>query len=153
MIHMTTSQRGMTLIEVVIAIVVVATSVSAILGLLSSNIGRSADAMITAQAVAVAESYLEEITLKPFVDPDGTDGEAVRANFDDADDYNGLLDVGAIDQFGVPVPGLSAYTISVGVVPSAALPGIPPADALRIDVRVQRQPTVDYVLSGYKTRL
>ena len=149
----TTAQRGMTLVEVVIAIVVVATAVSAVLSVLASGVGRSADAMITAQAVAVAESYLEEIALKPFADPDGTDGEATRTSYDDADDYDGLLDVGAIDQFGVPVPGLAAYTISVGVVPSAALPGIPVADALRIDVRVQRPPNVDYVLSGYKTRL
>jgi hypothetical protein len=41
----------------------------------------------------------------------------------------------------------------VGVVASAALPGVAPADTWRVDVRVQFAPYVDYVLSGYKTRL
>jgi MSHA pilin protein MshD len=146
------NERGMTLIEVVIAIVIVAISVSAILGVLSRAVGHSADAMIVSQAVSIAEAYIEEISLKPFVDPDGTDGEALRTAFDDADDYNGLFDNGAYDQFGSAIGGLSGYTIAVSVVQSAALPGIAAADALRIDVRVAYAPYVDYVLSSYKTR-
>jgi MSHA pilin protein MshD len=142
----------MTLIEVVIAIVIVANSVGAILGVLSRNVANSADAMIVSQAVSIAEAYLEEISLKPFVDPDGIDGEASRPAFDDADDYDGLLDNGAYDQFGNPIGGLSAYTVSVSVLQSAALPNIAAADALRIDVRVAYAPYVNYVLSGYKTR-
>lgn len=147
------SQQGMTLVELVIAIVIVAIAASAVLGVLSSSVGRSADAMIVSQAVAIAESYLEEITLKPFVDPDGIDGEAARINFDDVDDYDGLTDAGAYDQFGNLIVGLGGYTVNVGVVASAALPGIAPADTWRVDVRVQFAPYVDYVLSGYKTRL
>jgi MSHA pilin protein MshD len=143
----------MTLVELVIAIVIVAIAASAVLGVLSSSVGRSADAMIVSQAVAIAESYLEEITLKPFVDPDGIDGEAARINFDDVDDYDGLTDAGAYDQFGNPIAGLGGYTVNVGVVASAALPGVAPADTWRVDVRVQFAPYVDYVLSGYKTRL
>ena len=146
-------ERGMTLVETIIAIVVVAISVSAILGVLARNAEHSADAMIMSQGVSIAEAYIEEISLKSFVDPDGTDGEALRGSFDDADDYDGLVDNGASDQFGNPIPALSGYTITVAVVPSAALPGIGAADALRIDVRVQRVPYIDYVLSGYKTRL
>ena len=145
-------QRGMTLIEVVIAIVVVATAVSAVLGVLSSSVGRSADAMIVSQGIAIAESYLEEITLKPFVDPDGIDGESAREDFDDIDDFDGLSDAGAHDQLGNPIAGLGTYSVAVAVVPSAALPGIAPADARRIDVRVQFPPYVDYVLSSYRTR-
>jgi MSHA pilin protein MshD len=143
----------MTLIEVVIAIVVVAIAASATLGVLSRSVAHSADAMILSQAVAIAEAYVEEISLKPFADPDGADGEAARADFDDADDYDGLLDNGAYDQFGNAIAGLAGYTVSVGVVPSAALPGIGGADALRIDVRVTYAPYVDYVLSAYRTRL
>lgn len=145
-------EHGMTLIEVVISIVVIAIAVSAVLGVLSRNALHSADAMVLSQAVAVAEAYLEEITLKPFVDPDA-DGEAARVDFDDVDDYDGLVDVGAADQFGNPIAALSAYTVSVDVTPSAALPGIAAADALRVDVRVQYAPYVDFSLSAYKTRL
>jgi MSHA pilin protein MshD len=148
----TRNQRGMTLIEVVIAIVVVATAVSAVLGVLSSSVGRSADAMIVSQGIAIAESYLEEITLKPFADPDGSDGESSRPDFDDVDDFDGLSDAGAHDQLGNPIAGLGAYAIDVAVVPSTALPGIGAADALRIDVRVQYPPYIDYVLSSYRTR-
>jgi hypothetical protein len=48
---------------------------------------------------------------------------------------------------------LDGYTVSVGVVQSAALPNVASTDALRVDVRVQFAPYVDYVLSAYKTRL
>ncbi len=146
-------QRGATLVEVVISIVVVAVAVTAVLGVLSTSVGRSADALIVTQAVSVANAYLEEIALKPFDDPDGMDGEALRADFDDIDDYDGLVDAGAADQFGNPIAALSGYTVSVAVSPSAALPGVPVGDAMRIDVRVQFAPYVDYTLSGYRTRL
>lgn len=147
------SERGMTLIEVVISIVVIAVAVSAVLGVLSRSVESSADPLVISQAVSIAEAYTEEITLKPFVDPDGIDGEALRADFDDVDDYDGLLDSGPVDQFGNAIGGLNGYTVSVAVTPSAALPNIAPADALRIDVRVQFPPYVDYTLSSYRTRL
>ena len=147
------SQRGATLVEVVISIVVIAVAVSAVLGVMSTSVGRSADAMVITQAVSVANAYLEEISLKPFTDPDGMDGEVLRADFDDVDDYNGLVDAGAADQFGNPIAALSGYTVSVAVTPSAALPGVPAADAMLVNVRVQFAPYVDYTLSGYRTRL
>ena len=147
------AESGMTLIEVVISIVIIATAVSAVLGVLSKNVGHSADALVVSQAIAIAEAYIEEISLKPFADPDGSDAEAARAAYDDADDYDGLVDIGAADQFGNAISGLDGYTVSVGVVQSSALPGVLSADALRIDVRVQFAPYVDYVLSAYKTRL
>ena len=45
-------QRGVTLVELIVSIVIVATAVGAILNVLSSNLGRSADAFITLQAGA-----------------------------------------------------------------------------------------------------
>jgi MSHA pilin protein MshD len=145
-------ERGMTLVETVIAIVVVAIAASAVLGVLANTVQHSSDALIMSQAVSIAEAYVEEISLKPFADPDGIDGEATRAAFDDTDDYDGLVDNGAYDQFGNPIAGLGGYTISVAAVPSGGLPGIGAVDALRVDVRVQYAPYVDYVLSVYKTR-
>ncbi len=146
-------QRGVTLVELIVSIVVVATAVGAILGVLSRNVGGSADPFITLQAGAIAEAYLEEIRLRPFLDPDGADGEVLRSDFDDLDDYHGLLDNGARDQFGNPIAALANYTISVNVVASAALPGVPSADTLRIDVRVVQAPYVDFTLSSYRTQL
>jgi MSHA pilin protein MshD len=91
--------------------------------------------------------------LKPFADPDGVDGEAARPDFDDVDDYDGLVDNGARDQFGAAPGSLAQYTVTVTVAPSAALAGVPGADAERIDVRVTYPPNVAVALSGYKTRL
>lgn len=143
----------MTLIEVVISIVVVAIASAAVLGVLSSNVRRSADALVLSQAVSIAEAYIEEITLKSFDDPDAVDGEGARQDFDDVDDYDGLVDAGAADQFGNPIAGLGNYTVSVDVTPSGALPSVAAADALRVDVRVQFAPYLDFYLSAYKTRL
>jgi MSHA pilin protein MshD len=141
------------LIELIISIVIVATAVSAVLNVLSSNLGRSADAFITVQAGAIAEAYLEEIRLRPFTDPDGIDGETNRIDFDDLDDYDGLVDNGARDQFDAPIAGLNNYSVNVTVVASAALPGVPSADCRRIDVRVIQAPYVDFTLSSYRTQL
>jgi MSHA pilin protein MshD len=146
-------QEGVTLIEVVISIVVIAIAVGAVLGVLSKNVERSSDALVASQAISIAEAYLEEISLKPFADPSGADGETLRVDFDDADDYHGLVDSGAIDQLGNAIAALAGYTVAVAVQPSAALHGIAAADALRIDVTVQFAPYVNYTLSAYKTRL
>lgn len=143
----------MTLIELVVAIVVTAIAVGAVLGVLADNNRHSADAMIVSQAVAIAESYLEEISLQPFTDPDGVDGELLRINFDDLDDYDGLVDVGAEGLLGLAPGSLSGYTVSVAVSPSSALTGVPSADLYRIDVNVEFDPYVDFTLSGYKARL
>lgn len=146
-------QRGATLIELVISIVVIAIAASAVLGVLSGSVGRSADAMVLSQGVAIAEAYLEEISLRPFDDPDGVDGEAARPDFDDVDDYDGLVDVGARDQFGTALPPLAQYTVTVAVTASAGLAGVPPADAQRVDVRVTHPGNVVVALTGYKARL
>ena len=143
-------QRGATLIELVISIVVIAIAASAVLGVLSSSVGRSADAMVMTQAVAIAEAYLEEISLKSFADPDGVDGEAARVAFDDVNDYNGLVDNGARDQFDTPLVPLAQYTVAVTVSPSAALTGVPSAAAERIDVQVT-YPGGAVTMTGYKT--
>jgi MSHA pilin protein MshD len=147
-------EQGATLIELIVSIVVVAIAVTSVLGLLTSNVVRSADAMVLEQAVSLAEAYLEEIAFKPFADPDGADGEPARAAFDDVDDYDGLVDSGARDQFGNAIAALAAYTVAVSVTPSAALPSVPAVDAARIDVTVSHPAApVDISLTAYKTRL
>ncbi len=147
-----THQQGVTLIELVISIVVISIAVSAVLGVLTVNTGASADPMIRQQAIAIAQSHLEEIILKSFDDPDGVDGEASRALYDDLDDYDGMTTVGARDQFDTAIAGLALYTVAVAVSPSAALPAVGAVDAMRVDVRITRSPDIDITLSGYRTR-
>lgn len=143
-------QRGVTLVELLVSIVIVAIASSAVLGVLSITAGGSADPMIRHQAAAIGEAYLEEILLKPMSDPDGIDGEAARIDFDDVDDYDGLTDIGARDQFGNPIASLAAYDVSVAVTPSAGLPAAPAADVLRVDVNIVRAADINFTLSGYR---
>ena len=109
-------ESGATLIELIISIVVIAIAASAVLGLLSSTVGRSADAMVMSQAVAIAEAYLEEIALKPSPIPTASTARRRAPTFDDVDDYNGLVDNGARDQFGAALTPLAQYTVTVTVV-------------------------------------
>lgn len=152
MTPVTNSQRGVTLVELLVSIVIVSIAASAVLGVLSMTTAHSADPMIRHQAAAIAESYIEEILLKPMSDPDGVDGEAARADFDDLDDYDGLSDAGAQDQFGAPLAGLSEYNVAVTVTPSSALPAVPVVDVLRVDVVVTHTNAVNFALSSYRTR-
>ncbi len=146
------SQSGVTLIELLVSIVIVSVAASAIIGVLAMTTQSSADPMIRHQAAAIAEAYLQEILLKPITDPDGVDGEAGRANFDDLDDYDGLADAAARDQFGNLIAGLGAYSVAVSVNASSALPSVPLADAVRVDVTVSRGADINFTLSGYRTR-
>ena len=146
-------QAGVTLVELLVSIVIVSIAASGVLGVLSMTTAASADPMIRHQAAAIAEAYLEEIMLKPITDPDGVDGEAARADYDDLDDYDGLLDAGARDQFGLAIAALGSYDVGVSVSPSSGLAGIPAADVLRIDVVVTHGSDISFELSGYRTRL
>ncbi len=145
-------QRGVTLVELLVSIVIVGIAAGAVLGVLASNTAASADPMIRHQASAIAEAYLEEILLRSYTDPDGSDGEGSRTAYDDLDDYDGLIDTPPRDQFGSPIAGLAAYTVSVSVSNSSALPSVPAADAVRSDVTVSRGADVSLTLSGYRTR-
>ncbi len=143
-------QAGTTLIELVISIVIISIAVSAVLMALSMTIGYSADPMIRHQAVAIAEAYLEEITLKAFDDPDGVDGEANRTLYDDVNDYNGLVDVGARDQFNAALTGLDDYTVTVAVTASSALPSIASTDLFLISITITHAADINFTVSAYR---
>jgi MSHA pilin protein MshD len=143
--------RGFTLIELIVAITIVSIAATTILGTVAAVASRSADAMLQQQAGAIADAYLEEIQQRWVVDPNGTPPNTGRGSWDLVDQYDGLVDVGAKDQFGNAIGGLGAYTVSVSVVQSTALPGITAAAARRIDVTVTRAPNISVTVSGYRT--
>lgn len=142
--------RGFTLIELVVAITIVGMAAVAVLGAISSITTRGANTMVRQQAVAIAEAYLEEILLQPITPPSGAAAPTGRAAYNDVDEYNGLTDSGARDQFGNALPGLSAYTVTVAVVQSTALTGITASNARRIDVAVTDPTGITVRLSGYR---
>ncbi|HMK86414.1 MAG TPA: prepilin-type N-terminal cleavage/methylation domain-containing protein [Steroidobacteraceae bacterium] len=143
--------RGVTLIELVVAITVVAIAATTILAAIGAVASRSADAMMQQQAVAIAQAYLDEILQRWVVDPNGTPPNTGRGSWDLVDEYNGLVDVGAHDQFGNPIPALAAYTVSVSTTQTSGLTGVPAASARRIDVTVSYSPSASVTLSGYRT--
>jgi MSHA pilin protein MshD len=142
--------RGFTLIELIVAITIVAIAATIILGVMGAVASRSADAMLQQQAIAIAQAYLDEIEQRWVVDPNGTPPNTGRGSWDRVEQYNGLNER-TQDQFGNPIAALSAYMVSVNVSQSTALPGITGANALRIDVTVTTPPNVTVTLSGYRT--
>lgn len=149
------NQKGVTLIELIIAIVVISVALSGILLVINYTTRHSADALLRHQAIAIAEAYLEEIALKAFVDPDDSQlcpaPEGSRTAYDNVCDYNGLGDAGARDQTGSQIAGLGSYQVSVTVVPQA-FGGIGVNDALRIDVSVTDPQGNSLQLGRYRTR-
>ncbi len=143
--------RGMALVEVVIAIAVIATAAGAVLAASSLGAVQQSRLYVQQQALWVAQAYLDEITGKEFADPDGVNNETQRARYDDVTDYAGLLDSSARDAAGQPIAGLTRFTVRIAVTPSGAVPGIAASDLLRIEVRVTAAGT-EAVLVGFKVR-
>jgi len=111
---------GFTLIELVIFIVIVSVGVTGILLVMNTVVASSADPMVRKQALALADSILEEILQKEYADPDGTSGETTRATFDDVDDYNGKSNSTFTD---LPA-SLASYLIMIVVDAPAPLNGV-----------------------------
>lgn len=144
------SERGVTLIELIMAIVIVSVALSGVMQIVGYSITHSADPMIDRQALSIAEAYLEEILLKSFIDPGGG-AEGSRAAFDDVDDFNGLSDAGAKDQLGNAIAALSAYQVNVTVA-ATALGGVPAADCKKVTVVVGHPSGINLSLVGYRMR-
>lgn len=147
---------GVTLIELVVAILVVAIALSGTMLLVDTTTRRSADPMLERQAVSIAEAYLEEIALKDFIDPDtGTlcpAPEASRSLYDNVCDYDGLDDDGARDQSGNAITGLDDYRIEIDVDTTANLGAVSgSADVVRIDAVVTDPQGRTVVVSHYRT--
>ena len=141
------AQRGVTLVELVIAMAIVSIALGGVLLAFNESILRSADPMLQHQAAAIAESYLEEILLRPY---SGTAG-ASRAEFGRLEDYPTLGEHAPADQDGTPIAALSAYRVSVSIEQSALGPQGAEAAAKRIEVQVTHPTGIQLSLIGYRT--
>lgn len=106
-------QKGFTLIELIIFIVVVGAGLAGILAVSNNVVKSSADPMVRKQAMAMADSILEEILQKEFEDPDGLPNvvESGRDTYDDVDDYDGKTKAIFTDW----PAALGSYTVSIAV--------------------------------------
>ena len=143
-------QAGITLVELILFIVIVSIGIAGILTVMNITAQHSADPMVRKQALAAAESLLEEITLKGFADPDGSEAGETRPTFDDVDDYNGYASTGVKDINEVAIGALADYNVAVTVA-GAALGGIAAGEALLITVTVSSPGNESITLNGYRT--
>jgi MSHA pilin protein MshD len=141
--------RGITLIELIVSLTVIAIAGVALAGTLGFIARNGGIALAEVQARAIAEAYLAEALARPFADPALPDNETNRAAFDDVGDYNGLNDASAVDQLGTAISG--SFQVTVTVVPSAGLPLIPAANVRRVDVTVRTAGGMRVVATGYRT--
>lgn len=118
------SPRGFTLIEMIIAIVIIGVGLAGVLTAFTTTVKASADPLIRKQMLAVAEGMVEEILLKPYAvsgtaptNPSTSCGAAgsSRLAFDDVGDYHNYRTTGICDIEGDPVNGLGSYNLTVAV--------------------------------------
>ncbi len=172
------AQRGITLIEQIIFIVIVSVGVVALVSALNPMIKASADPMRTKQLVAIAEALLNEVLHQPFTwcDPDdpaastaqsyaactnpqnaGTHGVgesrygvAPGSNFDNVEDYGAFSRANIDDASGNNA--MAGYTASVAIAQVGTALGL--ADntaALGVTVTVAHG-TESFALTGYRFR-
>lgn len=137
-------QTGTTLVELVLSMLIVSIALVGIFSVINLTVSHSADPVVQHQAIAIAESYLEEILLQAYSGGASSD----RANFDDVDDYNGLTDIGAHDQQGNAIPGLTQYTVGVSVSAPTVLTG--GVNAKQVTITVSGPGVSGLSLVGYK---
>lgn len=77
-------QAGMSLVEVIIFIVIVGAGITVLVKIMANTTRYSADPMLQKQALAAAESLLEEIMLQPFTICDPNDPNHLNPNFNPA---------------------------------------------------------------------
>lgn len=163
------------------SIAIIGAAVAGVLVAYDYAVRDSADPVVRKQALAIAESLLEEIQQMPFTycDPDDTAvstatsaagcatpeamgpeaGESrfsASTPFDNVNDYHGYntateVPSGIKDITGSSITGLGIYDAAVTVT-QAALGGIAASDSLRITVTVTGPANVTVSIDGYRTQ-
>ena len=128
-------QSGFSLIELVIAISILAIALTSVVVSVNSVLNQANVPHIESRAVSLALAYLEEILAKPFDENTppgglpacdavactalvdfGTDpGDPNRAQYDDVDDYHNLTDNPPLDADGNPLASYTAFSVQVSV--------------------------------------
>jgi len=171
-------QQGLTLVELIVFMVVVSAALAGVLQIFVQAGARSADPMIRRQALAIAESLLQEVQLMPFTfcDPDDANADqaadsaacsqpenlgpeagetryAGSTPFDNVNDYHGFSMSGIRDLSDSAVSGLERYNASITVA-ATDLGSINAGsgDALQITVTVNGPGGESISLQGYRTR-
>ncbi len=159
--HNQAQHRGLTLVECLLATAVLAFAVGAVSPAVVAGQMQTADALHRARALQLAEALMDEVLRLDYSDPDGTDGEVGRANFDDLDDFDGfseatgtLADAGGT-AYAAP---LQEFSRLVSVVPANGGSGISvtgfgnPLPGLTTTVTVQDTAGATWTLTRFRAQ-
>ena len=163
-------QKGTTLIELVMTIVIISVAIAGVVGAFSLIAGRSADPLNQTRAVALSQLYMDEILAKQFADKSpvgggavsgietdcleadiGVDGES-RSTFNDVDDYD-ILDNDppqSLYSEEDPLGGYSNFRVSVSVQCAGTEVDLADYQAKRIDITITDPSGNDYLFSPYR---
>jgi len=128
-------QRGMTLIELIIAIVIIGIAAAALFSAMASITARSADPMLRQQSLYIAQAYLEALQALPYADLD--DAHALAQG--EGGPPKGLD--------GVVIDELKSYWVTTAI-SAASLNGV---TAKRITVAVKDPSGKELQLVGWRT--
>ncbi len=154
------SERGISLIELIMFIVIISVALAGILLVMNTTNKSSVDPLLHKQALAAAESLLEEVELQDFISASGVTAcptgpnpvtQANRASqYHIVCDYNNFNTTGIYPVSGVaPIAGLGSYNANVAIA-NAGLGGIAAGSAVLITVTVT-SPNNSIAISGYRT--
>lgn len=85
-------QRGFTLIEMVVFIVVLGVGITGTLAAIVHSTRDAADPLIHLRAAELGRSYLDEVMAVPYADQNKSCSASERADFEHLECYNGLSD-------------------------------------------------------------
>jgi MSHA pilin protein MshD len=156
------TDAGVTLIELIVAIVIIGVAIAGLTAALTRSNRVSADPLIEQQKIAIAESLMGEILLKPFTVDAGPITAGVRNSFNDVYDFNKYgLDAsnnpvyGITDVDGNAIAALASYGAAVVIDKTTPITNVPANSVMKITITVRRtgdNPEDAFVLTGWRTK-
>lgn len=142
-------QQGFTLIETLVAIVIIGIGLAGLLKALSVTTANSADPLVRKQLQALADQIMEEVLLKPYeAAANSAAAGCARNTYNDVSDYAAYETVGKVcDIDGVEVSALSGFSLKVTVA-ADTLGGV--TDTKRVTVLTSRG-NESFELIGWRT--
>jgi len=168
------NNKGISLIETVIAIVIISIAITGILTVFYNNAINGTKPALEIKAIELGQGLMDEIMFKRWDEDSplgggqiplslaniGTEGETVRQNFDDLDDYNNYSDgTGSEplkDSRGIELTGFTGFSRSVTVTfskPTGTASSLGVNNYKKITIRVTIPTGDSFVFTGTKTNI
>lgn len=140
-------QRGLTLVELVITIVIIGIAAAALFSAMATITSRSADPMLRQQSLMIAEAYLEEILQQSYVKwtPPTCNSRSCYQDIWAYHESSGK----PLDINGDEIDGLESYQVAVNV--EEVEKGLNGVDALKVTVTVEDPSGQHLQLTGWRT--